>query len=203
MASAILDLARADAALRNAAKLWLADNIELYEGEVRLAYPSRRRSPRVTAVRQILRVVRRGAGARDGPRLPDNTELYWNQGLLDVLFEYSIRSDNSEFSINPQLERLGLRTVTSLRFLPPGGATRAYEFHGDPGLIRLDPSWHQAALRFVELGFLHILDGTDHLLFLLCLVHPVPAAAPLDPDRDRVHGRAFDHADRVSLQPGA
>jgi hypothetical protein len=67
---------------------------------------------------------------------------------------------------------LGLRTVTALRFLPPGAATRAYEFHGDPGLIRLDPRWHQAALRFVELGFLHILDGIDHLLFLFCLVLP-------------------------------
>src|SRR6202022_2945946 len=41
-----------------------------------------------------------------------------------------------------------------------------------PGLVRLDPSWRQAALRFVELGFFHILDGTDHLLFLFCLVIP-------------------------------
>jgi uncharacterized membrane-anchored protein YitT (DUF2179 family) len=36
----------------------------------------------------------------------------------------------------------------------------------------LDPRWHQAAGRFIELGFFHILDGTDHLLFLLCLVIP-------------------------------
>ena len=28
--------------------------------------------------------------------------------------------------------------------------TRAFELHGDPGLVRLDPRWHQAALRFVE-----------------------------------------------------
>ena len=68
--------------------------------------------------------------------------------------------------------RLGLRVVTVLRFLPPGGAVRAFEFTGDPGLVRLDPRWHQAALRFVELGFFHILDGTDHLLFLFCLVIP-------------------------------
>ena len=27
-------------------------------------------------------------------------------------------------------------------------------------------------MRFVELGFFHILDGTDHLLFLFCLVIP-------------------------------
>jgi hypothetical protein len=38
--------------------------------------------------------------------------------------------------------------------------------------VRLDPRWHQAALQFVKLGFFHILDGTDHLLFLFCLVIP-------------------------------
>jgi hypothetical protein len=107
-----------------------------------------------------------------GPRLPDNLELYWNQGLLDVLLEYPIRSERSDFSIHPRLARLGLQVVTALQFLPPGGAARAFEFHGDAGLIRLDPRWHQAALRFVEAGFFHILDGTDHLLFILCLVIP-------------------------------
>jgi hypothetical protein len=168
----ILDLARADAALSNAARLWIADNVELYEGEVRLEYP------RVVEVRASLPSDKSFASYKEalahltGPRLPDNTELYWNQGLLDVLFEYPIRSDSSEFSIHPRLERLGLRTVIALRFLPPGGATRAYEFHGDPGLVRLDPRWHQAAWRFVKEGFFHILDGTDHLLFLFCLVIP-------------------------------
>ena len=38
--------------------------------------------------------------------------------------------------------------------------------------MRLDPRWHQAAFRFVKDGFFHILDGIDHLLFLLCLVIP-------------------------------
>jgi hypothetical protein len=36
----------------------------------------------------------------------------------------------------------------------------------------LDPRWHQAAWAFVKFGFAHILDGVDHLLFLLCLVMP-------------------------------
>jgi hypothetical protein len=76
------------------------------------------------------------------------------------------------FSIQPRLARLGIRTLTVLRFLPPGGAVRAFEFQGEPGLVRLDPRWHQAALQFVKLGFTHILDGTDHLLFLFCLVIP-------------------------------
>ena len=35
----LLDLARADAALRNAATLWIADNIELYENDTRLEPP--------------------------------------------------------------------------------------------------------------------------------------------------------------------
>jgi hypothetical protein len=92
--------------------------------------------------------------------------------LLDVLLDYPIGSDHSDFSIRPRLERLGLRTNVVLRFLPPAGVVRAFDLHGDPGLVRLAPRWHQAALSFVESGFLHILEGTDHLLFLLCLVIP-------------------------------
>ena len=95
------------------------------------------------------------------------------------MFEYPIQRDESEFSIHPGLARLGLRVLTVLRFLPPSGVVRAFEFVGDPGLVRLDPRWHQAALRFIELGFFHILDGIDHLLFLLCLVIPFRRIRPL------------------------
>ncbi len=174
-----LDLAHADAALRNAATLWVADNVEIYEGDVRLAYP------RIADIRVSLPSDRSFGSFESalahvtGPRLPDDMDLYWNQQLLDVLFEYTIASDRSAFSIHPRLARLGLRVLTTLQFVPPAGDARALEFHGDPGLVRLDPSWHQAALRFVELGFLHILDGTDHLLFILCLVIPFRRLGPL------------------------
>jgi hypothetical protein len=70
------------------------------------------------------------------------------------------------------VDTLGVREVTVLRFLPPDGSLRAFEFEGDEGLIRLDPRWYQASSRFVEAGFRHILDGTDHLLFLFALVIP-------------------------------
>jgi hypothetical protein len=56
--------------------------------------------------------------------------------------------------------------------MPPGTPVRAFEFTGGEGLVRLQPQWYQAALRFVRMGFEHILDGTDHLLFLFCLVIP-------------------------------
>ena len=167
-----LDLARADASLANAATLWIADNVELVEGEARLG-PPRLVDARVSLESDKSFVSYEQALAHvTGARLPSTLELYWEQALLDVLFEYPIASDRAGFAIRPRLERLGMRTTVALRFLPPGGAVRAFQFHGDPGLVRLDPSWHQAALRFVGTGFLHILEGIDHLLFLLCLVVP-------------------------------
>src|SRR5204863_9242472 len=62
--------------------------------------------------------------------------------------------------------------VTILRFMSPYRTVRAFEFNGEPGLVHLDPRWYQSSFRFVKLGFEHILDGTDHLLFLFCLVIP-------------------------------
>jgi hypothetical protein len=168
----LLDLASADRSLRDAATLWLSDFLELYENDQSLG------APQVVAVRAALQSDKSFASYEEalahvtGPPLPDTTEFFWSQGLLDVLFEYPIQSDRSLFSIRPRLARLGIRTLTVLRFLPPGGAVRGFEFYGDPGLVRLDPRWHQAAFQFVKLGFTHILDGIDHLLFLACLVIP-------------------------------
>jgi hypothetical protein len=99
--------------------------------------------------------------------------------MLDVEIDYSISSDRAHFSINPALARLGVRTTTVLRFVPPQGAERAFEYSGNPGLVRLDPRWYQAALAFVRLGFEHILDGIDHLLFIFCLVIPFRRIRPL------------------------
>ena len=170
-----LDLARTDTfdtLLRDAATVWLVNNIDLHEGDTALG------GGRIASVRASLPADKSFATFDEalahvtGPRLPADTELFWSQGLIDVLIEYPIQSDRSDFSIDPRFARLGQRTVTVLRFLPPGGAVRAFEYPGDAGLVRLDPRWYQAALRFVELGFWHILGGTDHLLFLVCLVIP-------------------------------
>jgi hypothetical protein len=175
----LLDFSRVDTTLRDAATLWLADEIELYEDDVRLA------KPRVVDARVSLESDRSFASYEPAlahlkePRLRNDTELYWNQGLLDVLLEYPIRSEQSAFSIRPRLERLGIKVNIVLRFLPPGGEARAFDLHGDPGLVRLDPSWYQAALRFIHSGFIHILEGTDHLLFVLCLVVPFRRFWPL------------------------
>jgi hypothetical protein len=167
-----LDLDQVDALLPDAATLWISDFIEMYEGDTRLP------KPRVAATRIALMSDRSFLTYEDalrhltGPKLPSNTDVFWNQTMLDVWFEYPIHSDQAYFSIRPRLARLGLRVTTALRFLPPSGVVRAFEFEGDPDLVRLDPRWYQASMRFVDLGFRHILDGTDHLLFLFCLVIP-------------------------------
>jgi hypothetical protein len=174
-----LDLARVGPLLGDAARLWIAGSIELEENGRRLE------DPRLIAARVSLPSDRSFENWESalahvtGPPLPNQTELVWQQGLLDVLLEFPIQSDHSAFSIRPTLGRLGLRTTTVLRFLPPGRGERAFQFTGDPGWVRLDPRWHQAALRFVRLGFLHILDGLDHLLFLFCLVIPFRKIRPL------------------------
>ena len=177
--SGALDVARASAALREAAALWIADNVRLYENDQPLA------APRIVETRLSLESDRSFA-TFDGalahlaaPALPATSELFWEQLLMDALLEYPIASAHSEFSIHPRLEKLGIRTRTVLRYVLPDGAVRVFEYHGDEGIVRLDPRWHHAALRFVESGFLHILSGADHLLFLLCLVIPFRRIVPL------------------------
>jgi len=108
-----------------------------------------------------------------GLKLPSRTEVFWNQGFFDVHLEYPIQSDRANFSLDVRVTP-GLREhlKTIVRFMPPDSSVRAYELAGNPGRVALDPRWHQAAGRFVKSGFFHILEGIDHLLFLLCLVIP-------------------------------
>jgi len=176
-----LDIERANTLLPGAAKLWIAGFFEVYEGDALLP------NPQVVATRISLpsdfsfSSYESALAHVTGPPLPESTDVAWDQTLLDVLFDGPIQSDRARFSIQPRFARLGLRVITVLRFVPPGGEVRAFEFDGDPGLVRLDPRWHQAALNFVDLGFLHILDGTDHLLFLFCLVIPFRRLSALIP----------------------
>lgn len=174
-----INIADADPFMRDAAVLWLVDYIQLFENDsllsdvevvaTKISLPSDRSfSTFDTALAHIL-----------GPPLPETTDLVWQQAMMDVVLEYAIVSDQSRFSILSELAHLGMTTSTVLRFDLPGSDERLYQFIGNPGLIELDPSWIHAALRFVALGFFHILDGIDHLLFLFCLVIPFRRLVPL------------------------
>lgn len=176
-----LEIDAAEGLVRDAARQWIRDYVAFQENGVPLegleVVETRISAPGDRAFGDYETAL---AHVRSGP-LPAGTDLYWQQAALDVLLEVPIASEASEFAIDPRFAHLGLRTVTVLRFLPDAETERVFQYTGDPGLVRLDPRWHQAAFRFVVLGFDHILDGIDHLLFLLCLVIPFRSVRALVP----------------------
>ena len=168
----LLDLTKADRVLRDGAITRIADDLTIFEGDRRLD------APRIAAVMASV-PSDRSFDAYDaaiahvtGPRLPDDTDFVIAQGLLDVLFEYAVRSDRSAFSIHPNFLRLGVTVQTTVRFQGPDGPERLLLLHNDPGVVRIDPRWFQAAWMFARDGIVHILTGPDHLLFLFCLIIP-------------------------------
>jgi hypothetical protein len=176
-----LIFSEADNALETAAYTYVIGSVQLFEGDnlltdytlrkVRVSLPSDRS---FNSYDQAMENINR-------PKIDDSIDLYWRQGMLDLLVTYRIESDSSRFSIDPRLAGLGVETNTVFRYVLPSGAERAFSFVGNPGLVYLDPSWFQASWRFVVLGFEHILEGTDHLLFLLCLVIPLRSIRTLVP----------------------
>ncbi len=166
-----LDVPRAAPQLRDAAQLWLADNLELYEGERRVALTLVAVRASIPSDRSFAEYDSALAHFAAAP-LPAGLDLPWQQALLDVQFDAPIESPGSLFSIRPRTERLGMRVVNAVRFFGASGVERVFQIEGDAGVVALDPRWHQSLLRFLTQGFEHILDGADHLLFLLCLIVP-------------------------------
>ncbi len=176
-----LIFSEADSALETATNVYILNSLQFFEEDrmleekslerVRVSLPSDRS---FNSYAQAIENVNKD-------RLDDSVDLYWRQGMLDVLVTYPIRSAESRFSVDARLAGLGVETNTVLRFVLPNGAERPFSFVGNPGLVFLDPSWFQASWRFIELGFKHILAGMDHLLFLLCLLIPLRSVRALVP----------------------
>jgi hypothetical protein len=167
-----VDLARVEPALRHAATVWLVQGIEIVQdGQplpagtltgVRLSLPSDRAFEEFDRARDQIA----------GVPLDTATQLTWEQGALDALIEFPLARPGGRLAWRADVRRLGQRVTTVLRLVTPGGV-RAFEWHGDPGLVRLDPRWHQAALSFLREGMAHVMSGPDHLLFLLCIAIPL------------------------------
>ena len=174
-----LDLDRIERPLYDAGAA-VASVMEVYQGDLKLD------KPHLVDVRIALPSDKSFATYGEalshvtGPRLSENTDVVWDQGFFDALFEYGIQANNAEFSIRPHFESLAPRVTIILRYLA-AGAVHAFELDGNPDLVHLDPRWHQAALTFVRAGILHILSGTDHLLFLFCLLVPIRRLGALVP----------------------
>lgn len=166
-----LDVPNAAPQLRNAAQVWLLDNLELYEGERRVPLSIVGVRASIPSDRAFAEFDTALAHFNDAP-LAAGLDLPWQQALLDVHLEAPIESESSLFSLRAHTERLGRRVVNAVRFFGAGGVERVFQLEGDAGVVPLDPRWHQSMLRFLVQGFQHILSGADHLLFLLCLVVP-------------------------------
>lgn len=168
----ILDTSLAAPELHNAATLWLGDEADLYEGDRKLE------PPRVVALRATLPTDRsfesydQAVALITGPPPSDTEEISIREGFLDVLFEYPLGGARTRLSIEPRWGRLGVQALTRLVLLLPDGGARPFELHGDPGVVRLDPTLAQAAGLFFRFGLRHLLNGGDYLLFLVCLVVP-------------------------------
>ncbi len=179
----LLDVARAEPTLRDAAQLWIADGVRLRVGDLALG------APQVVAVRAALpsdRAFERYDSALRAVQalpLPVSTEIPVGQVLLDVLLDVPtngvIVGDDADLVLEPAWAHLGVRTTTVVTLLLRSGVERVITFDGDPGDVRLDPRWWHAAWRFVLAGMVHLFSGLDHLLFVLCLVLPIRAMRPL------------------------
>jgi hypothetical protein len=165
-----LDIPNIKPSLQQAAELWFADNLKMTQDQqaltqvrvksARISLPSNRA---FISYEQALTHVR-----SDQWDLP--SQLVWNQQYLDVEIEVNAKNKDSNIEIDFGLQRLAQRVAIDLRFQLLNAEERAFEFNAREGAVLLNPSAWQASWRFIQMGFKHILSGTDHLLFIACLI---------------------------------
>ncbi len=168
-----LVISEADFELEDAARVYVTESISFFENGQELEEKTLQRVRVSLPSNRSFRSYDEALANITSPPLSDDVNLFWRQGMLDMQVTFPISSPQSDFSVDPRLGTLSDQTTTVLRFLPPGGGERVFNYVGNPGEVLLDPRWHQALFRFVSMGFVHILEGLDHLLFLFCLVIPL------------------------------
>ena len=101
-----IDLSRAEPQMRDAATLWLGDDLKVYEAGQPLT------GQEVLAVRgspvedRSFENVESARALLSAPQRPD-VNVALKTGFLDILFAYPIQSAGSRFSLQPEWARLG------------------------------------------------------------------------------------------------
>ena len=177
--SGFVDLARAAVPLRDATTLWLVQSIDLFEEGARLP------APQIVAVRVSLpsdpsfRTYDEALAHVTGPACRRTPICTGSRGC-------STCSSSTRSSRIDRASRLrpGCRGWACAWSPSCGSCRRAARCA--PSSSRAIPGWcasTRAGTRrrcgSSRSGFSHILDGTDHLLFLLCLVIPFRRLRPL------------------------
>ncbi|MBL0939560.1 MAG: HupE/UreJ family protein [Gemmatimonadaceae bacterium] len=174
-----LDAQRAAPFLRDAARLWVADGIDVRDGSRDLGRPTiigvRAALPSDRAFEDYASAMR----AIQSAPYDSTIDVPHGQLRLDVWLEWPVTTPVTDLVLDPQWAHLGVRTTTLMQLVLPDGQVRPYAFEGDPGTVRLDPRWWHAAWHFVVDGMAHMLGGLDHLLFVLCLILPFRQLRPL------------------------
>lgn len=169
-----LDVAALQPRLNGLAQLWVADKLKLLEDGVAAD------RARIVATQISMESDRSFAAFDAAARhmrdpLPANEEkLFWKQVFFDVELTIPLRRAGAELAVQPDFRDLGEKVQTVLHH-----EQRTFLLAGEQEAFPLEPTWGEAAWLFVKMGFLHILDGKDHLLFVLCLVIPARRIRPL------------------------
>ena len=159
--------------IQDAINLWVLDEIKVYQGStrlkpigeesVRIALPSDRSfETYTTAIEQF-----------GLPPMSDDTVLFWRQAYINVHVKYLLSNSETSFNLEPNLSGLGQQTSSVVTFTDRNHSEYHYDYIGNPGLLSLNPGRLQVIMQFIYRGFIHILSGIDHLLFLAALLVPV------------------------------
>jgi HupE/UreJ protein len=124
----------------------LARNLELQQGEASL--PGTVESAQVGADRRSIDVVLRYPGGGGG--------------------DVSARLN--------AFRAAGAPVRTNLRYRLPSGRDHAVSVTGQPARITFDPGIREVLPQFIGRGLRALLDGGDHLLFLICVLLPIRRA---------------------------
>ena len=168
-----LDLPKVQPMLTDAATIWLADWIDVYENGRLLAMPRVSAARASIATDEAFGAFETAWAQLNGPPLADQVELFPARAAFDVLLEYPLSSGSSRLAIRPRLARLGGSVVTLLQVRTEHArgekaSVRSFGYRGNPGVFELSPGWFAAVARFLPSGFLAIIQGSDYLLFLVC-----------------------------------
>ena len=172
-----IDLANARPAM-DAALEALSRDLVLYQDGVALV--PRARHARISLPSDRSFENEASARAHVASAMPADLAVIDGQGYFDADLVYAVRPGVSRYAIQTRVApELKDYLKLSVRYSLPGQPPRAMVITSRSGEVALNPAWYQAMRTFIGMGVVHILSGTDHLLFLLCLIIPLRGAMPI------------------------
>ena len=110
-----------------------------------------------------------------GEGMPTGMTIYAEQGFFDAHLTYPISSPDARFAIRSNaFPELGDYLTLAVRFIPIGIDSRVVNITSQTGSVQLNPAWYGAAADFVMRGEGFAIRNVEYLLFLLCILVPLP-----------------------------